>query len=111
MQVMPATARELGVRSRDLFDPEANIAVGAQYLALLFKEARRRDRGGASEPARTLRRVIAAYHSGPSVMNAPSWSEPTRSYVRTVMGCYASAASAMGTEQVAVRGGTWREGL
>src|SRR4029077_12678562 len=36
MQLMPATARELGVT--DAFDPEQNIAAGVEYLAKLIKK-------------------------------------------------------------------------
>ena len=32
MQVMPATARELGVDPKELYDPETNIAAGTEYL-------------------------------------------------------------------------------
>ena len=93
MQVMPATAKDLEGRTCNLSDPETNIAIGTEYLARLFKTA---GRGASQEPvlrSRAVRRVIAAYHSGPSVFHARVWSEPTRKYVRTVLSCYESPAS------------------
>jgi soluble lytic murein transglycosylase-like protein len=97
MQVMPATAAELGVRSSELSDPGTNISVGTKYLAQLFKTARRQGRREGAPPSRVLRRVIAAYHSGPSVMSAGVWSVPTRNYVHKVLSCYGSPASAVRT--------------
>lgn len=35
MQIMPATARHLGLAQSDIFNPEANIAAAAKYLAEL----------------------------------------------------------------------------
>jgi soluble lytic murein transglycosylase-like protein len=93
MQVMPATAADLGVKRCDLSDPETNISVGTKYLAVLFKTARRRTSGKAATQSQVVRRVIAAYHSGPRVMNAPVWTATTRSYVRSVLSCYGSAES------------------
>jgi soluble lytic murein transglycosylase-like protein len=92
MQVMPATAKDLGIKRCDLSDPETNISVGTEYLAVLFKTARRRGGRDASQ-ARLVRKVIAAYHSGPGVMNAAVWTEPTRNYVRSVLSCYGSVES------------------
>ncbi len=89
MQVMPATAKEFGVKTSSLLDPETNISVGTEYLAQLFKTARGRAGDGRAERARTVRRVLAAYHSGPGALTAGTWSEPTRSYVRAVLLCYA----------------------
>jgi soluble lytic murein transglycosylase-like protein len=87
MQVMPSTAEELGVRACDLSDPETNIAVGTEYLARLVEQARRRA-GKEAPRERIVRRALAAYHSGPAVLGAAAWSEPTRRYVRTVLSCY-----------------------
>jgi soluble lytic murein transglycosylase-like protein len=93
MQVMPATAAGLGVKRCDLSDPETNISVGTKYLAVLFKTARRQPGARNAEQSRLVRRVIAAYHSGPGVLNARVWSEPTRNYVRSVLSCYGSVES------------------
>ncbi len=38
MQLMPATAAELGLRGDDVYDPEKNIAAGAVYLSKRIKE-------------------------------------------------------------------------
>jgi soluble lytic murein transglycosylase-like protein len=91
MQVMPATAEELGFGSSDLSDPETNIAVGTEYLSRLFKTARRRA-GERAPRARVVRNVLAAYHSGPGALNGGVWPEPTRRYVRKVLSCYGSEA-------------------
>jgi soluble lytic murein transglycosylase-like protein len=76
-QLMPATARELGVADR--FDPEQNLRGGAAYLArqiLRFQD---------------LRLALAAYNAGPGrvaqlgrVPNIPE----TQHYVATVLECY-----------------------
>jgi soluble lytic murein transglycosylase len=101
MQVMPATAEELEGRTCNLSDPETNIAVGTEYLARLFKTAQRGRSQEAAVPSRVVRRVIAAYHSGPAVLDARVWSVTTRRYVRTVLSCYQSPASAVRTPRKA----------
>jgi len=90
MQLMPATARELGVAPRALSDPEANIRAGTAYLARLYAAAGERGPRGAR-----MRRVIAAYHAGPSALRGRPWPESTRRYVRTVLSCYRSEASVL----------------
>lgn len=94
MQVMPSTAEGLGIRACDLSDPETNISAGTEYLAQLFRAARRRA-GERAPQSRVARRVIAAYHSGPGALSGKGWSEPTRRYVRTVLSCYESDGSAV----------------
>jgi membrane-bound lytic murein transglycosylase F len=37
MQIMPRTARELGVDPKDLYDPETNIAAGTLYMHRMIK--------------------------------------------------------------------------
>lgn len=55
MQLMPATARDLGVTNPDdLYDPAINIDAGARYLNQLLKRF-----GGDTAAA------LSAYHSGP----------------------------------------------
>ncbi|MFI5345715.1 MAG: transglycosylase SLT domain-containing protein [Elusimicrobiota bacterium] len=102
MQLMPATAREMGVPPRSLSNPDANIGAGTKYLAALF--AALPERGAA--PERDVRRVLAAYHSGPAALRGGGWSAATRRYVRVVMSCYQSEASAL---TLARNGGTYDE--
>lgn len=76
-QLMPGTARDLGVGDR--FDPSENLAGGADYLA------RQMTRFG------DLRLALAAYNSGPERVarlgRIPDIHE-TRSYVVQVVDCY-----------------------
>ena len=99
MQVMPATAEELGIKKEDLWDPETNISAGTDYLAFLFKTARRRPGKEGAEETLVVRRVIAAYYAGPGALDAEVWSEATRRYVRMVLGCYGSTASALRSDE------------
>lgn len=76
-QLMPQTARELGVQDR--FDPTENVFGGAQYLAAQLR------RFG------DVRLALAAYNAGPSRVarlgRAPDFPE-TRDYVVMVVDCY-----------------------
>ena len=73
-QLMPATARELGV---DPHDPAANLEGGARYLR------RQLDRFG------DLTLALAAYNAGPAAVEAaggmPAFAE-TRDFVQRVLG-------------------------
>ncbi|MGO4971582.1 lytic transglycosylase domain-containing protein [[Clostridium] aminophilum] len=75
MQLMPATARSLGVR--DPFDAKQNIMGGAKYLAQQLQRF-----GGNIEKA------LAAYNAGPNAVEKyngiPPYKE-TQNYVRTIM--------------------------
>lgn len=81
MQLMPATAREVGVH--DAFDPAQNIMGGARYLRKLY------DRFGS------LRKAIAAYNAGPGAVarhgGVPPYRE-TRRYVKAVLKRYESSS-------------------
>jgi hypothetical protein len=75
MQVMPGTAREMGVR--DLQDPWENLYAGAKYLR------RQIDRFG------NLTEALTAYNAGPGAVErhggVPPYRE-TRAYVQKVLG-------------------------
>jgi soluble lytic murein transglycosylase-like protein len=77
MQLMPATAMQLGVN--DSFDPEQNIAGGVRYLAQMLK------RFG------DVRLGLAAYNAGPEAVSAhrdvPPYPE-TKSYVTRILKLY-----------------------
>ena len=71
LQLMPATARALGV---DPTDPHANVVAGARYLRSLF------NRFGSSQLA------LAAYNAGPTSVAANAGALPpeTKAYVADV---------------------------
>jgi hypothetical protein len=76
-QLMPATARELGVADR--FDPVQNLRGGADYLARQLREFG------------DVRLALAAYNAGPARVRrlgrVPSIPE-TQAYVAAVIECY-----------------------
>jgi len=81
MQLMPATARELGVR--DSFDPEQNVEGGVRYLkAMLERFNHDLDLG------------LAAYNAGPEAVAAyqgvPPYPE-TQSYISRIRKLYKQA--------------------
>lgn len=78
MQLMPATARSLGVS--DSFDPAQNIMGGAKYLRQMLN----RFDGDVSK-------ALAAYNAGPGAVNKYGGPPPyTQGYVNKVLG-YAGA--------------------
>jgi soluble lytic murein transglycosylase-like protein len=96
MQLMPATALELDAPVRDLADPSTNIRAGTRYLARLFAAARRRDGVPGRRASEDLvRRVVAAYHAGPAVLEGREWPAPTKDYVRDVLSCSRSEMSVL----------------
>ena len=75
MQLMPATAAELGVRNS--FDPEQNLAGGARFLAKLM----RRYQGDE-------RLALAAYHIGPGAVDnlkGRKFGPAARRYVSAIL--------------------------
>jgi len=81
MQLMPATARELGVS--DPFDPAQNVEGGAKYLRSLLDRYDGR-----------LDLALAAYNAGPAAVDhfggVPPYRE-TQEYVSSIMAGYRSA--------------------
>lgn len=79
MQLMPATARQYGVRNA--FDPEQNIRAGAQYLRDLTDRYQN-----------DLELVLAAYNAGPSAVDQHGGTIPplkeTLEYVPRVLRIY-----------------------
>lgn len=84
-QLMPATARALGVA--DPFDPGQNLRAGARYLAQMLTKFR--------DPALAL----AAYNAGPGAVErhggVPPFAE-TKAYVDRVLANYRALAAAGG---------------
>jgi len=97
MQVRPATAGEMGVSPRALFDPVENIRAGTRYLAYLFARAwSKYHLQGVSyrlAPEWLVQRVIAAYNAGPRWVSRRPMYRQTREYVRKVLLYYRSPVS------------------
>lgn len=88
MQVMPATAEEMGIRG-SLYDPAINVHAGAKYLALLHNAAFRKygikGKAYAETPLWLQKRIVAAYNAGPRALSGRGWCSQTRLYVEKVM--------------------------
>jgi len=78
MQLMPATAKSLGVT--DSFDVQQNVRAGTQYLAQLIKDYNH-----------NLALALAAYNAGPGAVSkfkgVPPYRE-TQTYIERVMKSY-----------------------
>ncbi len=76
-QLMPGTARSLGLKPHQHFDPQANLSAGAGYFRWLLKRF-----GG------NLTLAVAAYNSGPGAVatygGIPPFEE-TRKFVNSVL--------------------------
>ncbi len=68
MQLMPGTAKELGVTNR--FDPAQNIEAGAHYMSNLLK----RYDGDVNK-------ALSAYNTGPGRVDKGIYPRETRNYV------------------------------
>jgi transglycosylase-like protein with SLT domain len=94
MQLMPPTARELGVQ--DAFDPAANLDGGSRHLSALMA----RYNGD-------LNKALAAYNAGQGAVDrhrgVPPYRE-TRDYVRKVLRKYEDASKERGKEEGAEGG-------
>lgn len=83
MQVMPATARDLGLADpkNALYEPESNLKIGALYLGRLLKHF-----AGRADLA------IAAYNAGEGAVVRHGYAVPpfpeTQGYVRDVLAAY-----------------------
>jgi len=99
MQLMPATARGLGVTN--IFDPAQNIRGGTDYMAMLMRRF-----GGDT------RKALAGYNAGPGRVDQfggvppPSFAKgETYKYVRSIMADYKRRQMLSGAS-----GGEWRGG-
>jgi soluble lytic murein transglycosylase-like protein len=95
MQVMPATAEEMGVPRERLAEAEFNIAAGAAYVARLFQVAFRRYKLKGvrfhEAPLWLKQRIIAAYNAGPKFLfRHGGWYKQTLDYVKKVLLFYHS---------------------
>lgn len=90
MQLMPATAKGLGVSNS--YNPEQNIMGGTKYLAQQLKAF-----GGSIEKA------LAAYNAGPGNVRKYGGTPPfkeTQNYVKKILGNYSGSGYSTGVASV-----------
>lgn len=88
MQLMPNTARYLGLKKADFYDPEKNILAGAEYL----REQLENFDGNVSY-------ALAAYNAGPGAVRKYNGIPPyreTKKYVPRVLAYYRYYSEVMG---------------
>lgn len=97
MQVMPATARGVGVAAEALYRPADNIRAGTAYLAWLFARAWKKYHLKGVDyrkaPPWLLQRILAAYNAGPRFLARRRLYRQTRAYVAKVLLYYRSAVT------------------
>lgn len=79
MQLMPATAKDLGLKPHEMFDPYKNVHAGARYLKAQLAEFGRLDL------------ALAAYNAGPNAVKRHNGIPPykeTQRYVPAVLKSY-----------------------
>ena len=59
MQLMPATAQEMGVKPEEVFLPEKNVDAGARYIAVLTRSF-----SDIRDPDERIKFVLASYNGG-----------------------------------------------
>ncbi|OGR82793.1 MAG: hypothetical protein A3J74_10775 [Elusimicrobia bacterium RIFCSPHIGHO2_02_FULL_57_9] len=95
MQVMSATAEEMGVAADRLHQPSDNIRAGAAYLASLFQAAWKKYKlkgvRFSDAPFWLKQRIIASYNAGPRFLFGDRrWYAQTADYVKKVILFYHS---------------------
>ena len=98
MQLMPATARQFGVRrARHLYDPRANIHAGTAYLSALAEKF-----GDTNAEL-----IIAAYNAGPGAVSrwggVPPYPE-TQEYVKKVTKLWGQTTAASSKGSLVING-------
>ncbi|MBI4064268.1 MAG: lytic transglycosylase domain-containing protein [Elusimicrobia bacterium] len=79
-QIMPITARSMGLQTHQFYDPRSNLQAGAKYMSSLIRRF-----GGRMDLA------LAGYNAGPTLVDdhrkIPSYKE-TQKFVESVLALY-----------------------
>jgi soluble lytic murein transglycosylase-like protein len=75
-QVMPSTARFLGIPPQYLWDPDWNLYATAKYLRYLY------------DRYRDWEKALAAYNAGPGRVDRGGIPQSTQTYVRAIFASY-----------------------